>query len=63
MDDGVAIVNMTTETKDKLPVTPVPMEPDLRKALYQDAEKLGRKLTKHIVMVLAEHSPAYKNRK
>jgi hypothetical protein len=36
----------------KNPITPLPLPPPLRSQLYRSAEKQGRKLTAHIVMLL-----------
>lgn len=39
-------------TKPRHPVTPLPIPDNLRTLLYVSAEKKGRKLTKHILMLL-----------
>lgn len=40
--------------KSKIPVTPLPLAPRLRAALYASAAKKGRKLTIHIQTLLSE---------
>lgn len=49
--------------KPKYPVTPLPMKPELRAAIYKEAERHGRNLTAHILIVLEENTPGFKARK
>lgn len=47
------------DRKPKLPVTPLPLKPDVRASLYKEAEMCGRKLTKHIQMILEDHTEEF----